>query len=134
VEIKIWWVSILITGYWDDSATYYEVPNLSGALNLVNGVISDFDSKKFYAGGDRPEHVYSVAKNPSSPNHKVSFIHNFDIAGNILSQQVTVNGPTPLPYSLGSNPTIKLYPPLIYILGFPFDPPPDSPVSTYSST
>ncbi len=73
----------LFGGHWTDSGSYIEVPNLSGLLNLVNGTV--FSMGTFFVGGDRPEHLYTLPTNPLAPSHKVSFIHNFDPSGNILS-------------------------------------------------
>jgi hypothetical protein len=66
------------------SAEAKKISNLASTLNLVNGHIIDYDTAKFYAGGSSPQDLYIPTTSCTSTGRKMSFVHNFDPAGNIL--------------------------------------------------
>jgi hypothetical protein len=77
-------LSIYYTTGWMQSAEDKKISGLPSTLNLVSGHIIDYGTPKFYAGGSSPWDLYIPTTSSSSSPGRVSFVHNFDPAGNIL--------------------------------------------------
>ena len=68
---------------WKTLSSAKTIPALTPNLAIANGWIINYSI--FYGAGNRPEDLYFInSKSTIKPAYKVSFIHNFDPAGNNL--------------------------------------------------